>query len=246
MLFPIRSRFTPAVIFSALFAYVGCSGSVESLDGRSTGAGGAGATAGSLGVTGGRQGPTGGLGFEGGGRNVGPVGGFISRDGGAPNVGPVGGFISRDGGATGTIGGKSAGGTGGAPTGGQATSGGQGNGDPHPTTGSLDVYCTDLGAYACAGHAQKGQLACAVNPSIGVPVWSLNGNCSGANNCDTRPGGNAGSCQPIVTECLDKNPGAVFCRGVNRLTCGPDLVTATPLDTCATGFLCTDGMCVIP
>jgi hypothetical protein len=109
------------------------------------------------------------------------------------------------------------------------------------TTGTLLGPCAVVGAYGCAGHAQKGQLVC-------TGTWAVNGNCTGSNNCDTTPGANAGSCQPIVPECLGKKPGDNVCQGDLRLACGPDLLTVTVLERChepdgGALVFCAEGVC---
>src|SRR5262245_30640513 len=119
--------------------------------------------------------------------------------------------------------------------------GGTGDGAAPPITGdgtaigAWGMSCSPDGAYACAGHAQKDQLICTGGK------WRANGSCTGANNCDTTPGSNAGSCQPIIPDCQGKRAGDVFCSDTDRLVCGIDLVTTARIETCP--FLCDKGEC---
>jgi hypothetical protein len=73
--------------------------------------------------------------------------------------------------------------------------------------------------------------------------WQANGTCSGSTLCDTTPGGNAGSCQPIISECTGKTAGFRFCRGTETdlRECGVDLVTAIAVQSCS--FVCSGGSC---
>ena len=133
--------------------------------------------------------------------------------------------------------------TGGAPgnggVGGATAAGGAGGAGT--AIGNLGDPCPQNDATACNGQAQQQQLVC-VNR-----VWGDNGKCTGNNNCDSTPGATAGTCQPIVAECVGKQPGDVVCQGMNRVACGPDLVTTTPVDTCVPPTpQCSDGACVPP
>jgi hypothetical protein len=211
MRFSLKSGFSSSV---ALAVSVACSGSVDTHTGTSHDRDAGSADGGRSSGSGGANGTGGRAGTGGAGR------------GGTSTGGTAGGYT---------------GGAGGQDTGGQST-GGQGTGgaenDPS-TTGTLTGSCAVVGAYGCAGHAQKGQLIC-------TGTWAANGNCAGSNNCDTTPGANAGSCQPILTECLGKKPGDIICYGDSRVTCGPDIVTVIALDTCATNQFCEDGVCKTP
>jgi hypothetical protein len=178
-----------------------------------------------------------------GGRSSGSGGDTANGAGGGDTDVGTGG--SAQGGVSGAGGDKGSGGlfaTGG--TGGKGHQGTGGVGGDSATTGTLTQSCGVVGAYGCAGHAQKGQLIC-------TGTWGANGNCAGSNNCDTTPGANAGSCQPIVTECLGKKPGDNFCQGNLRMACGPDLVTITMLENCyepdgGVRAFCEEGVCKGP
>lgn len=95
--------------------------------------------------------------------------------------------------------------------------------------------CAPNGLYACAGHATPDQLVCANGYFIDYD------RCPSGQYCDTRPA-TSGLCQPVIPECEDHLPSDVVCRGTERLTCGPDLVTAESLGTC--DDLCWEGKCV--
>lgn len=178
--------------------------------------------------------------------------GGLSAGGSATDTGGNGdatGGQTDTGGTTGNAG--TTGGT--QPDGGTSIVDGDADGGaPQPTiVGTLGDPCSPNGAYGCAGNAQKGQLICMDG------MWAANGNCSGDLNCDSTPGVNAGSCQPILPECEGKEPGAAFCRSTSanfqcgtqlaqcarsdRVRCGPDLVTTLTPEQCP--YLCTDGEC---
>jgi hypothetical protein len=170
-----------------------------------------------------------------------------SGSSGSPNG--SGGAASGTGGTSGSSGsggtssnaGTNAGGAG-ESSGDGGLSGGGSDADsstPVPTViGTLGEPCAPNGAYGCAGEAQKGQLICANGE------WAPNGNCAGDANCDSTEGANAGSCQPIVAECAGEQPGATFCRDLERFECGPDLVTAISIETCSSAG-CAPEMCVL-
>jgi len=103
--------------------------------------------------------------------------------------------------------------------------------------GSLGKACDKDGAFACVGHAQRGELVCLNG------TWQSNGTCSGSMLCDTTPGANQGSCQAIVTECVNKTAGTRFCRATETDVheCGVDLVTDTIVESCM--YVCSAGAC---
>jgi hypothetical protein len=101
--------------------------------------------------------------------------------------------------------------------------------------GTLGEPCATIGALGCAGHDQKGQLIC--NPDH---RWASNGVCEGTMNCDSRPGGSAGSCQPIAAECLSRAGGEQWCEGNSVEKCDADRVRFTT-ETCT---VCLEGRCV--
>ncbi len=100
---------------------------------------------------------------------------------------------------------------------------------------TLGSPCSQPGALGCNGHAQKLQLLCDGSK------WVSNGVCPGAQICDTRPGPTAGSCQDPAPGCVGKTPGASFCEGATRKTCGPDLITVVTRE-CTDEQHCKDGV----
>ncbi len=209
-------------IVPVVLLLAGCGGADFGVNGSAVdGAGGSGgeiadgSTGGVTGVTGG-SGPLGGSGGE--------QAGSGGEPGGTGGAG-TGGQEAGTGGA--------AGGTGGAAVGGATSTGGAGGPGSGPI-GTLGQPCSPDGSYACAGYATRGQLICSGG------TWMSNGACSSGDNCDTSSG-NAGFCNPIVAECVGLAFGDVVCRGTDRLQCGVDLVTTTPVDTC--GYVCAAGSC---
>ncbi|MDX2052565.1 MAG: formylglycine-generating enzyme family protein [Polyangiaceae bacterium] len=100
--------------------------------------------------------------------------------------------------------------------------------------GTLGQPCA-TGAYACAGHAQRQQIAC-VNG-----VWAPNGTCPVGQYCDSRAGADVGACAPIVAACVDA-VGNTFCDALSRVACGPDLVSTHKLEECVSQA-CVAGEC---
>ncbi|MDX2055110.1 MAG: RCC1 domain-containing protein [Polyangiaceae bacterium] len=161
-----------------------------------------------------------------------PGGSRGSVSGGAPALVGSGGVVSGGAPALGGSGGVA---TGGAPAlGGSAGTGGMAGGAS--AIGTLGQPCT-TGAYSCAGHAQRQQLACVGD------VWAANGTCASEHYCNTEPGVNAGACDPVVAECVGKQTGEVVCRGLNREACGVDRVTTTVAQVCAEA--CVGGLCQV-
>jgi formylglycine-generating enzyme required for sulfatase activity len=105
-----------------------------------------------------------------------------------------------------------------------------------PAMGSIGAPCCKASALACAGHAQKVVLIC--NPTS--MTWSALQACSGNQLCDTRPGGNQGSCQDPAAPCVGRVPGDTLCEGNKQVACGDDLLTVTETDC---EFVCKDGLC---
>lgn len=178
---------------------------------------------------------------------------FGTVSGGMPGArsGGVLGVVTGGAGPGGVTGGAGvqSGGTGMIPTGGTSTAGGTGSGGSpgagSPTggaagtgapgaVGTLGEPCTN-GTYACAGYAQRQQLACASG------VWIANGTCAVGQNCDTRPGANSGVCNPIVAECATKQSLESICNGESRVQCGADLVTSMQVEVCTDS--CVAGQC---
>ncbi len=188
-----------AACVGALFCWA-CT--TAGLDDLSRGGQPAGHTGGAAGAT-----STGGEGGE----------GTDASTGGAPETGgsPATGGSTPDASAGGTSdGGSSAGGAADSGSGGGGGAGG--TVEDGTAVGVLGAACSTNDAHACAGHAAKGQLFCKGGK------WAANGTCTSTNDCDTTPGPNAGSCQPIVDACAGQAPGSVVCRGADRLVCGSD------------------------
>jgi len=141
-------------------------------------------------------------------------------------------------GASGT--GDDAGGAGRTSTGGASNAGAPGSsgsssaGGNGAGIGTLGQPCSPDGAYACAGHAQRGQLVCDGGK------WTSNGTCPTGNNCDSSDE-NAGFCSPVVSECVGASPAQAVCKGLTREACGTDLVSVNEIETCA--FACSVGKC---
>lgn len=102
------------------------------------------------------------------------------------------------------------GGSGGA-SGGEAGAGG---------AGTPQLECDDEGALRCVARAATGREVCRDGE------WRAADPCSDGELCDTSAD-EPGTCAPIVPECVGRAPGASFCEGATRVTCGPDLVTAS-------------------
>jgi sulfatase modifying factor 1 len=134
-------------------------------------------------------------------------------DGGAPDAG------SADGGAADAAG-----------------AGGEGGQTDGAALGTLNQPCSVEGAYACAGHAQKGQLICSGGK------WAPNGTCEAGSNCDSTPGNNAGSCAPILAQCSASSLST--CSNGSAVACGPDLVSTTTTACAGSTPVCLSGACV--
>jgi hypothetical protein len=102
---------------------------------------------------------------------------------------------------------------------------------PAGAVATLGASCSSAGSLACAGNAQKLLLLCDGSK------WVSNGVCAGDQICDTRPGPTAGSCQAPLAECKGRKPSETVCNGAERVTCGPDLITATR-ETCRSAKHC--------
>ncbi len=140
-------------------------------------------------------------------------GGTAGQGGGGPGGAPQGG--AGQGGQAGA--GQGGGGAGGGGTGGAPTLGGP---------------CSPEGAVACNGHASSVLMKCVDS------VWSSNKTCPTGQLCDTSAP--SAVCAPVVPACQGKKPGESVCDGVDRVTCGADLVTSTKI-TCASASLCQKG-----
>lgn len=130
---------------------------------------------------------------------------------------------------------------GGASNGAGGTNGTSGSPGDGTAIANLNQPCATEGDAACRGHAQKQQLLCSGSK------WIANGTCTGNSNCDTTPGLNAGSCQPIVAACGSQPAGSTVCSadGKSVQRCGLDLVTTTLVTACSGETpACLKGSCV--
>ncbi len=135
-------------------------------------------------------------------------GGQIS--GGNTNGGNSSGGSSADAGVGGATGGAS------DETGGTASQAGAGGAGAEAGAGP-ERECPVDGAYMCSGHASAGRMRCDHG------AWALVA-CSDGELCDTSSTP-AGACKKVEASCVGRQPGEVFCDGVNRSVCGPDLVS---------------------
>jgi hypothetical protein len=96
--------------------------------------------------------------------------------------------------------------------------------------------CCPAEARACAGHAQQAVLQCEPQQL----VWIHAPSCDPGWACDTV--NSLGTCKPIVAACVGQKPGALFCDGALKRTCGPDLVDAAVVAACSTPEHCELGL----
>jgi formylglycine-generating enzyme len=143
--------------------------------------------------------------------------------GGSGGTGPVGGGES--------FGGDNSGGEGGHS--------GQGPTEPSlgPGLGKLGASCAEVGASACAGHAQRQQLLCEGG------VWRGNGACPPDQHCDTREGPGQGLCQTTLALCEGQSTDTPVCLDNNVVLCDADEVSTTLVTECT---LCQSGGCSCP
>jgi hypothetical protein len=157
---------------------------------------------------------------------AGPTGG-ASGDAGATSGGSSG--ADATGGAAGEPGGESSGGTNGAMGGMSGTGSGTGGSAGSTAgaagmTGTLGEPCSPRGALACAGNHQKLTVLCG-----GDDTWQPNQTCATDQFCDSTPGPNVGTCQPVAPGCEDGPGSEPWCADddKNLISCGPDAVTTT-------------------
>ncbi len=158
--------------------------------------------------------------------------GGTSTSGGAVSSGGSGGIGPAVSGGTTGVGGVQGTGAGGS-MGGMSAAGGGGGVGPS-TVGAVGQPCV-TGSYGCAGHAQRQQLVCQGG------FWVANGTCQAGDSCDTRPGVTAGTCGPIVSDCVGKQPTEVTCQGTSRVQCDEDLLSTAEIELCSAG--CVAGLC---
>jgi formylglycine-generating enzyme len=123
-------------------------------------------------------------------------------------------------------------GSGGA--GGESSAGGAGGAGG--ATGTLGQPCSPPGELACNGHAQKLKLLCDSDET-----WHTNGTCNGAERCVSTPGPDQGTCAALAPLCAGSQPGDRVCDGLDRVQCGPDLVSTTLVEACQ--FVCAPSAC---
>ncbi len=102
--------------------------------------------------------------------------------------------------------------------------------------GTLNQPCAVEGAYACVGHAQKGQLICSGGK------WAPKGTCEAGSNCDSTPGSSAGSCAPILAQCSASSLST--CSSGSAVVCDPDLVSTITTACAGPTPVCLSGACV--
>jgi sugar lactone lactonase YvrE len=92
--------------------------------------------------------------------------------------------------------------------------------------GHLDSPCDYPNAHGCDGPMSRQQTIC---DSISM-TCRANGLCSKGEYCDR----STGDCLGVVPECAENQPGDRVCMNATLRECGPDLVTTTLADSCAT------------
>ncbi len=214
--------------------------------GKAGGAGsaGRGGTSGTAtGGTGGRGG-AGGAGAGGKGAQGGTMGTDDGGEAGVSSGGKSGATTGGSGGKGGTAGVGGSGGQGGSSGQQQAGTGGQsgsaGNG-ASGVVGTLGKDCSPPGKLACAGNHQKLTVLCG-----GDNTWQPNDTCGTDEYCDSAPGPNVGTCQPVAAGCED-GPGTTFCDDqdpAELVTCSADAV-ATTTEPCVVG-MCRGSICQEP
>jgi sulfatase modifying factor 1 len=106
----------------------------------------------------------------------------------------------------------------------------------------LGQPCSKVATLACAGNFQKVTLICGGNP----PTWTAGPICPNGQFCDSRSGSNQGTCQAVDPLCASLTPGELACSdATHTVLCGPDLVSDTPVATCA-NQTCISGKCSGP
>ena len=165
------------------------------------------------------------------------VGGTESTGGNAATGGVVAtGGTAPTGGTLATGGTSTAGGV--TNTGGISSTGDSTCTNTSTTVGAPGACCIQNGAYGCATNASVHKVVCLSG------IWTALGDCNSGQLCDTRPGGTAGTCRNVVTECFGKNPGDRVCNVQTAETCGPDLVSVTTAQTCSGSTpVCSNGTC---
>ncbi len=164
-------------------------------------------------------------------------GGAGSGGGGAdqPGGGGAGAAKMDTGGAAGSAGttgeGRTGGAAGTAGLGGDAT-GGVAGAAGNAGDGGAEPECTE-GEIACVGTAQTGRVICDGG------AWVAFDSCQNGQLCD-RASNPSGECAEVPAECLGRTPGEGFCDGLQRMVCGPDLVTVTQVE-CESVQHCTLG-----
>lgn len=118
-------------------------------------------------------------------------------------------------------------------------------GNPCTPPGAEDIAtkgcpCGDAAPIACAGHAQTEVLECGNDG-----LWAFGQACGADLFCNSQPGAHQGTCAPIAPNCADASPNQDVCSDAGAVVqCGPDLVSTTPVTTCAAPSpICLKGTC---
>lgn len=78
--------------------------------------------------------------------------------------------------------------------------------------------CGSDPAKACTGHDSVMSLSCTGGR------WTADAKCAVNQRCDTASGMTQGTCQPMLSLCMDKQTGDSVCDGFRRRRCGQDLL----------------------
>jgi hypothetical protein len=76
----------------------------------------------------------------------------------------------------------------------------------------------------------------------GENTWEAFQTCEVGQFCDTRQGDTLGSCQDPFPGCEGQQAGEQLCQGTDVYACGPDTITADPVEQCAK--YCVGGECI--
>ena len=98
----------------------------------------------------------------------------------------------------------------------------------------IGASCSEPLAKACNANLSLDKLVCLDG------TWHWSGTCDGDSRCDLRPGPTHGTCQPILSACQGREPGAAFCDGSQRRRCSADQLAAAA-DPCPSNAHCQAG-----
>jgi hypothetical protein len=94
------------------------------------------------------------------------------------------------------------------------------------SVGRLDSPCDTPSVRGCDGPMSRQQTICDGTSR----TWRANGTCRAGEYCDRA----TGDCHAVAPECAGNQPGARVCVNATLHECGPDLLTTTMIDGCAT------------